>query len=481
VVNGLSHPHAHDLNMSVAYLPGTERMRDIDDVEADVAVACGYLHAMSGRLVTLVADVLERELWQQDGVRSPEHWLTWQTGAAHANARRIVNAARRLHELPVTMAALVAGELSLDQVTPIVDRAPAWADRTMCEFARCATVAQIRTAVAGYPRENLDNPNPTPDPEPAPDPSADPEPEPSGGPDPVDPEPEPAGENDHNIDDPDLDPTDTERFTLVQNADGTWSFSGRLDPDHGAIVDAALREIADQIFADTGHRPSRAAALVELARRHHTNITDHARRDRYRVHYLLDEQLQLHDPFGHTLPTWLRDLICCDPDISVTWYRHGTPIAHNNVSTTIDPATRRHVKRRDRGLCRVPGCNNPGTDLHHIEHREHGGNNHPANIGSLCKHHHRLHHKGHLGITGNAEEPDGLTFTNRHGRTITPNQLIRPPTGPPPPPTSTYHHPTGERFHTRWMTWDPPPNRHRDRGDTGDPDDSGDGGNHRAA
>lgn len=421
-------------------------MHAIDAVQAEIADVCGHLHALHGRLVHLTADVLDRELWVQDGIRSPEHWLTWQTGVAHSAARQIVSAARRLAELPVTMAAFEAGELSLDQITPIVDRAPAWADAQACEMARHMTVTQIRTAIGRFPFP-ADR-----------DPCA--EPEPAGEPGPVGEPlgsataPDADGDGDphraEGVDDPADDHASAERCSLVQRTDSTWQLAGRFDADHGAVVDAALREIADAMFADIGRRPSRAEAMVELARRHLSGVTDVARRDRYRVHYLLDETHQLVDPLGHAMPGWLRDLICCDPDLSVTWQRHGVPIAKGSVSATIDPEVRRHVRRRDQG-CRVPGCGSRHIHFHHVVHREDGGSNDAENIASVCPYHHRLHHRGLLGISGDAEQPAALTFTDRHGHPMEPNRLIRPPNGPPPTPDGEYRHPLGERLQTKWI------------------------------
>ena len=75
---------------------------------------------------------------------------------------------------------------------------------------------------------------------------------------------------------------------------------------------------------------------------------------------------------------------------------------------------------------------------------------------TLCPAHHRMHHRGELGISGNADDPDGLVFTDAHGRLLRPHPLARPPTGPAPPPTRRYVHPLGERLNTWWVTFNPP-------------------------
>ena len=80
------------------------------------------------------------------------------------------------------------------------------------------------------------------------------------------------------------------------------------------------------------------------------------------------------------------------------------------------------------------------------------------NLIALCPHHHRLHHRGKLGITGNADEIDGVTFTNKHGHPIAQTGAKpEPPAGPPPKPASTYEHPYGEPIQTRWFHLNVPP------------------------
>ena len=41
-----------------------------------------------------------------------------------------------------------------------------------------------------------------------------------------------------------------------------------------------------------------------------------------------------------------------------------------------------------------------------------------ANLVALCSHHHRLHHQGRFDIRGDADDPDGLVFTDRKGRRL---------------------------------------------------------------
>jgi hypothetical protein len=433
--------------------PGHDPDIDVDvvagvDVELEMAEACGHLHAAQARLVRAVATMLQTGAWQVSGIRSPEHWLCWQAGVSQANAGRLVKVAQRWHELPDTMAAFTAGELSLDQVVTIAERAPDWADTRSAELARSATVAQLRTAMRGYPIE------------PAPG-EPGPEAEPLG--EPTSPQDQHGQVDPHTaegIDDPDVDHTDPEHFSLIQTSSGSWRLTGRLDADHGLELEAALREIGDRGFDTTGRRPSRAACLIELARGHVDSLSVD-RRHRYRVQFHIDTDRRVTDPHGYPLPHWLGELITCDPDISLLWERHGQPIARSSTSSTIDPDIRRHVTRRDAGRCRVPGCPHPAVHLHHIRHREHHGTNDPDNLVGLCAHHHRAHHRGLLTVAGRPDlppgHPDGLTFADARGQPIRTNGFVRPPIRPAPPPLGHYRHPTGETLQVWALDHLPPP------------------------
>jgi hypothetical protein len=78
------------------------------------------------------------------------------------------------------------------------------------------------------------------------------------------------------------------------------------------------------------------------------------------------------------------------------------------------------IEERDRG-CRVPGCERSRwLQVHHVAHWEDGGATDTANLVALCAHHHRLHHLGRLGISGDADDPDGITFADERGRPIRP-------------------------------------------------------------
>jgi hypothetical protein len=87
----------------------------------------------------------------------------------------------------------------------------------------------------------------------------------------------------------------------------------------------------------------------------------------------------------------------------------GPERAHQDVP----PSVVRFVWRRDHGRCQTPGCRSArGIELHHIEHREHGGAHEPSNLTLRCSACHIAHHRGLLDITG--EAPDHVATTRLH-------------------------------------------------------------------
>jgi 5-methylcytosine-specific restriction endonuclease McrA len=74
-------------------------------------------------------------------------------------------------------------------------------------------------------------------------------------------------------------------------------------------------------------------------------------------------------------------------------------------------AAREIVRKRDGGKCRIPGCLERATELHHLVYRSksRGLRWHPANLVPLCREHHQLEHAGVIQISGNADEEIVIT------------------------------------------------------------------------
>ena len=67
-----------------------EREAEAARLEAEMAEVCGVLNAATGRLVGLIARVLETGAWEGHGIRSAEHWVAWRSGVSRGRARTLV-------------------------------------------------------------------------------------------------------------------------------------------------------------------------------------------------------------------------------------------------------------------------------------------------------------------------------------------------------------------------------------------------------
>jgi len=92
------------------------------------------------------------------------------------------------------------------------------------------------------------------------------------------------------------------------------------------------------------------------------------------------------------------------------------PPPSNPRRYTPSEALAHYIRRRDR-TCRFPGCNRPAihTDLDHRHPHQAGGQTTADNLHCLCRHHHRLKHRG--GWTVQPHPDTSHTWTSPTGRT----------------------------------------------------------------
>ncbi|MGB0113767.1 MAG: DUF222 domain-containing protein [Ilumatobacteraceae bacterium] len=435
------------------------------ELDAALNEVAGHLNAQHACLVDLTLELLADESgWCGPGVHTPELFLAWRVGLSPQRARQIVAIARRAHELPECLGAFRRGELAVDQMAAIAQRAPWWTDREILGLGRNLTVRQLRNTLARYPFPEV----PTPDAESSIGPDAA---SPAADPDATEGE---AAENHAGGGDasegasdptarPDAapgEPSPIDRFWCGLGDDGRFRLTLETDSLTGMIMEAALREARDSLFQGGQHDVDSIDALREVAQRSLGSVDEPSRRDRFRISIHLDTDGEAHDAHGWTLPDAIRRHITCDGLLSPTFVRQGIPISVGRTQRAIPERTRRLVLLRDQG-CTVPGCQQTHfIEVHHIVHWEDDGPTDTWNLLSLCPHHHRLHHRGELEITGNADQPGGVRFANRHGLPIgSSGAKPTPPGAPPPTPAGVYRHPIGERVDPRWVQFTPPPER----------------------
>jgi hypothetical protein len=119
-----------------------------DHVEARVGELMGVINTSTAELVSVLADVLISEMWSVAGVRSAEHWVTWQCGVSHARATQLVHMARRRAELPRTSDVFDAGQLTEDAMAAVARRTPTERDAEVAELAPALLYSQPSSSVS---------------------------------------------------------------------------------------------------------------------------------------------------------------------------------------------------------------------------------------------------------------------------------------------------------------------------------------------
>ena len=391
-----------------------------DVVEAKIAGLMGALNATTAQLVATIAEVDRSEIWATcSGIRSLEHWVSWQCGVSSARAQALVIAARRREELPRCSELFDEGQLTEDAMVAIARRAPAERDAEVAEQAPLYLYSQLVRVLGSLPK---------------PPPLADP--------------PPPRREVDFGTD-----------------GDSWWARL-HLPIDEGKLVEQALLAARRQLFGERhpdeeenqfgAARVSWADAMVRVAESSLIGLSGIAKRrpaDRYQVWVhldLADGEARWHK--GAPLPETLRRYLLCDADVRAVIENDGVLVELSSRLRTVDDKLRAYIEQRDGG-CTVPGCAQRGwLQIHHIIHAEDGGPTQPSNLCCLCPLHHRLHHMGLLAIDGDPTTPRGLVFRDQHGRVIAP---ITPTRGgrPPDPPPQPFTHPTGEPLLAHYITW----------------------------
>ena len=210
-------------------------------------------------------------------------------------------------------------------------------------------------------------------------------------------------------------------------------------------------------------RVTLAEGFEQLARRNLAGVQSESRQNAYRVYIHLDTGGGWLTGRPR-LPRHLIDKITCDGILQPVWETDGVPVSVGRSQRVVPRRTRRLVLDRDRG-CRVPGCGaTRGLDVHHLWHWADGGPTDLDNLVTLCSRHHDALHRGDIAITGDPNAPDappraprtpgeGLRFTTRGGFPLAYDPPD--PTGGPLPRGPAYAGPTGEKLHTRWVTFTP--------------------------
>ncbi|MDQ4149861.1 MAG: HNH endonuclease [Actinomycetota bacterium] len=330
-------------------------------------------------------------VWRKSGERSAAHWMARSTGSSVGHAVALLETVQRLEDLPATDRAMRSGELSEAQVVEISSAAaesPS-SEATLLAVAGNEGLAALRESCARVRAAATDE---------------------SGRHDAI-----------------------HRRRALRHWTDpaGTFRLDGRLTPESGAVVLAALEPYKERIFERArkdGRRESYEAyaadALVEMA--------EHVRRcpsepDRSApsalVHVRVDHSALVRGSVqeGETceipgvgpVPVASAKALASDALIAAVMADGADVRSVTHLGRTIPARLRTALQERD-PTCVVPGCSERrNLEIDHIVPFSEGGPTCLDNLARLCRwHHHQKTHSGYR-LTGRPgrwrwEAPEGV-------------------------------------------------------------------------
>lgn len=354
----------------------TDRQKPLELLEREICTQAAEIAAATCRWLLLVAEFDVRDGWAEWGVTSCAHWLSWRCGIGLNAAREHTRVARALTRLSLTREAFAAGEISYSKVRALTRVASDKTEAQLVELARHATGAQLEKLAGQYGRVLRATS-------------------------------EQANEAQAR-----------QKLSTYWDSDGMLVVEGRLAPEDGAVLLAALDRAAESVPGEArelGFGAVRAQALVALATGGETKTE--------LVVHVDTESLQGDETHGQCAvadgpalaPETARRL-GCDAAAVMVRERNGKPLSVGRRTRVIPPALRRALRSRDQG-CRFPGCTHRrNLHAHHIEHWGRGGHTELDNLVQLCSYHHHLVHEGGYGVV--AKPGFELEFRRPDGRLI---------------------------------------------------------------
>lgn len=353
-------------------------------VEQLAALAC----ATSAEMLDVIVAMDRAEDYRLDGALEMTSWLVAMLHVSRTTAREWLRVGHALAELPRVRERFAAGALSWDQVAAATRFATPDVDELLAEELPGCTAAQIEEMARERRQRTRDDAQ--------------------------------RGHHERGF-----------QWRKDHDLDG-YRYRGFLPAAEGALVNAVLERQAERAGADpeTGvWAPAQqrcADALVELARQ---DLDADPGADPALVVVHIDAEVLDGSVVGNgsvdgiQVPLDTMRRLLCDTPIEFSIDRpDGTCVGIGRTQRNPPRWLRRRIHRRDRDLCRFPGCGRRIRQIHHVRwwHRD-GGPTDSCNLVGFCWAHHHLVHEGGWALAGNADGE--LTFTSPWGCTLS----SRPP------------------------------------------------------
>lgn len=362
----------------------------VDQLGSRIVGLAGRLAAATCRWLLLVAAFDARDGAVNFGLPSTARWLSHCCGVSHRTAVEHVRVARALAAFPALAGAMSSGRLSYSHARAISRLARAGEQAFVDDLVTAAehgTVGQLETLVRGL----------------------------------------------RTVDDNERDAPERTQEYLRHSWTSTsqWRVRARLDPERGAVVQAAVEQVA------RSESISQVAALVRLAEIGLAALADSAesRRglrgdERAAVVIHLDAGALPPAPAPDTsagesesrplsaaarvrrgarvaasirngpgLPSRVIERLLCGGRIRTAVIGAGNnPLDVGRSRRVVTDRQFRALTLRDGG-CAHPGCRSVHRlEAHYVRHWLHGGETNMANLVLLCERHHLGHHAGEFSI-----------------------------------------------------------------------------------
>ncbi|MDH3730021.1 MAG: HNH endonuclease [Acidimicrobiia bacterium] len=342
------------------------------DLHAEVLRREKASRADAAERLGLIAEIDRRRSFEDEGFLSTTSWLRDRFRISGGEAKRWVELARRLAELPDVARALAEGDISFDHARLLASASVDHPERfeedhkVLIDAAKDLSPTNLRQAL-DYWRQAHDAE---------------------------------ASEVEHER------RFDRRKLYSSQTLDGMWRIDGYSDPESGAVIHTALNAVMEPWALDPSDERTPAQrrhdALVEITR-HYLDSADAPQQGGEKPHLTLLVDLPTLegragktcelDETGVISPETARRL-ACDAGVSrVITQGPSEPLDVGRRTRTIPPAIRRALVVRDGG-CAAQGCDRPPrwTDAHHKVHWADGGPTSLDNLVLLCRRHHRMAH-----------------------------------------------------------------------------------------
>jgi len=350
----------------------------LERLEAEISTFAGRLASATAIWLCWIAAYDRREGWSEWQAKSCAHWLNWRCGVAMRTAREHVRVARTLDDHQLIRAAFIDGTISYSKVRAITRVVVPENEDYLVQLALDGTASQVERVCAGMRRTDRDE-----------------------------------GQDAK-------DAVANQNVSIAYNGDGTATITITAPVADAKKAHAGLVKRADAIIADNkAEGETNADAIERLAGlgRIYTETacalldgTIDAKEmpptdmlmivDDDVLRRTLDGTLGENNgdcTFDHQrISPLVAKRLACDARLQLAVQDAcGDALGIGRESKVVPRRIRRLLARRDKGMCRFPGCDaTRRLHAHHVIHWLDGGPTELDNLVSLCHFHHHSVHEG---------------------------------------------------------------------------------------